>query len=84
LRALVYRTHIEHYLIPHLGRIRLAELTSRDIGAMFNTLAGMRTRRGRAYTPATLQRIRATLRAALNAAMREGLIHDRAWGLLHE
>jgi len=43
---------------------------------MFATLAATDTRYGRPPTPATLHRIRATLRAALNAAIRDGLLRD--------
>ena len=43
---------------------------------MFRALATADTGRGRPPTPGTLHRIRATLRAALNAAVREGLRSD--------
>ncbi len=43
---------------------------------MFATLAVTNNRTGRPPTPATLHRIRATLRTALNAAIRDGLIRD--------
>jgi integrase len=69
-----YADHVRLHLIPPLGRIELAELTARDISRMFAALAERRTRCGRPIAPATLHRIRATLRAALNAAVREGLI----------
>ncbi|MFD1547098.1 site-specific integrase [Nonomuraea guangzhouensis] len=59
----------------YLHRISDAtQLTTRDIGRMFAALAGRRTRYGKPIAPSTLHRIRATLRAALNAAVREGLI----------
>jgi integrase len=74
LRA--YTQHVEGHLIPHLGRIRLAELTSRQMTALFAALAVADTRYGRRPAPATLHRIRATLRAALNAAVRDGLLAD--------
>ena len=41
-------------------------------------LSAQRTRYGEALTSATLHRIRATLRAALNAAIRAGLISENA------
>ncbi|MEV7969276.1 hypothetical protein AB0O34_25300 [Sphaerisporangium sp. NPDC088356] len=41
---------------------------------MFVALAGRRNRYGRPLATATLERVRATLRAALNEAVREGLI----------
>ena len=71
-----YTEHVERHLIPHLGRIRLGELTGRDVTAMFATLSTTDTRFGRPPTPATLHRIRATLRSALNAAIRDGLLRD--------
>jgi hypothetical protein len=70
--------HIRRYLIPYLGRVTLAELTSADVMRLVLALSAQRTRYGEALTPATLQRIRATLRAALNAAIREGLIGENA------
>jgi integrase len=71
-----YTDHVERHLIPHLGRIRLGELTGRDVAAMFTTLTATDTRLGRPPTPSTLHRIRATLRSALNAAIRDGLLRD--------
>jgi len=71
-----YACHVEVHLIAHLGRIRLVELTGRHIAAMFATLAATESRTGRQPTPATLHGIRATLRAALNAAVRDGLRPD--------
>src|SRR6266540_1085140 len=71
-----YTEHVERHLIPHLSRIRLGELTGRDVTAMFAALIAMETRYGRPMTPATLHRIRATLRSALNAAIRDGLLRD--------
>ncbi|MBB5779336.1 site-specific integrase [Nonomuraea jabiensis] len=69
-----YADHVRLHLVPYLGRIELAQLTARDISRMFAALAGRRTRYGKPIAPSTLHRIRATLRAALNAAVREGLI----------
>ena len=54
----------------------MGELTGRDVAAMFAALAGTDSGYGRAPTPSTLHRIRATLRSALNAAIRDGLIRD--------
>lgn len=71
-----YRAHVERYLIPLLGRRALAELTVGHVEVMFTAIAAHRTRDGRPVTAATLQRIRATLRRALNVAIREQLLHD--------
>jgi hypothetical protein len=75
-----YADHVRLHLIPHLGRIELAELAGRDIARMFTVLASRRNRYGEPIVPSTLQRIRATLRAALNSAIREGLIASNPAG----
>ncbi|WP_158578955.1 tyrosine-type recombinase/integrase [Spongiactinospora rosea] len=69
-----YADHVRLHLIPHLGRIDLGKLTSRDVARMFSALAQRRTRYGVPIAASTLHRIRATLRAALNTAIREGLL----------
>jgi integrase len=69
-----YRQHLDCYLIPAIGQVPLALLTAADLRGM---LAGISRQRGAVSTPVsatTLTRIRATIRAALNAAIREGLI----------
>jgi hypothetical protein len=71
-----YTEHVELHLIPHLGRIRLGELTGHQVADMFHTLGSTNNRYGRPPTPATLHRIRATLRSALGAAIRDGLLRD--------
>lgn len=71
-----YTDHVERHLIPYLGRVRLAELTGRDVAEMFAVLTEAPGRLGRPLTPSSLHRIRATLRAALNAAVRDGLLRD--------
>jgi integrase len=86
-----YASHLNRYLLPHLGEIRLDKLRVGHIGAMFDVLAernetiaahraspDQKTRalaKGtRTIAPANMHRIRATLRAALNAAIRQRLI----------
>jgi hypothetical protein len=34
-----YTEHVERHLVPCLGRIRLAELTGRDVAQMFTVLS---------------------------------------------
>jgi integrase len=46
------------------------------VAAVFAVLSTTDTRFGRPMTPATLHRIRATRRSALNAAIRDGLLRD--------
>ena len=69
-----YRDHIDRYLIPSIGRITLADLTGRRLQACFDLLSRQRTRKGTLIAASTVDRVRATLRSALNAAVREGLI----------
>ena len=69
-----YCDHIDRYLIPSIGRITLVDLTSRRLQACFNLLARQRTRNGTPIAASTVNRVRATLRSALNAAVREGPI----------
>jgi len=68
--------HIERFLIPHLGTIRLAELTARGLTAFFTAVGQETNRFGQPHTPTTLAHIRTTPRAALNSATRAGLIPD--------
>ncbi|MFI7642547.1 DUF1707 domain-containing protein [Nonomuraea sp. NPDC049400] len=69
-----YATHIRLYLIPHLGRIRMHQLTSRDVNRLLAALASRPSPTGRRLSPATVVRIHATLRTAQNAAVRARLI----------
>jgi hypothetical protein len=65
-----------HRPLPHpsLGRITLANLTGKRLQACFDLLARQRTKAGTLIAASTVDRVRATLRSALNAAVREGLI----------
>jgi hypothetical protein len=54
----------------------LGELTGRQVAAMFAILAATPNKLSRVPSPSTLHRIRATLRSALNAAIRDGLIRN--------
>lgn len=69
-----YAMHARRHLVPHLGRERVAELTPARVQAMFISLIRTHAAAGRPLSAATLQRIQATLRAALNAAVRRGLL----------
>jgi integrase len=69
-----YRSLIEHYLIPHLGDIPLAELCYRDVKRMLVTLIVHGGVAGRKLSLESLQRIQSCLSTALRAAVREGLI----------
>jgi integrase len=64
------------YLAPYLGQVLLAELSAGHVQAMFTAITRQHQALGSPVSAATLNRIRATLRAALNAAVRRGLITD--------
>lgn len=69
-----YAAHVRDYLVPYLGGIPLADLSSGDVQAMFTAVIRGETALGHPISAATLHRIHATLRAALNRAVRAGLI----------
>ncbi len=63
-----YEMHIRIHLKPAIGRVRLTSLTPDDVQRLLNakSAAGL--------SPATVHRIRATLRSALNQAMKWNMI----------
>ncbi len=71
-----YTRDVEHFLIPHLGRLCLADLDTRRLRAAFAQIASTTNHRGRPQSPSCLQHLRTTLRAALNLAVREGVLVD--------
>jgi len=71
-----YAAHVRLYLGPYLGEVLLTELTVGQVQAMFTAITRQHQALGAPVSAATLARIRATLRAALNAAIRQGLITD--------
>lgn len=66
-----YRAHLDLYLLPALGDIVLRELTPQHISAFFRELETAQADRPRPMTAATMRRVYATLRSALNAAVRQ-------------
>ncbi|HEX9520334.1 MAG TPA: hypothetical protein VF940_29650 [Streptosporangiaceae bacterium] len=69
-----YASHVRLYLDPYLGQILLADLKAAHVQAMFTAITRQRAAQGNPVTAATLNRIKATLRAALNAAIRAGYL----------
>jgi len=69
-----YAAHVRGYLVPYLGGIPLADLSPANVQAMFTAITRGEAALGHPVSAATLRRIHATLRAALNAAVRAGLI----------
>lgn len=73
-----YVAHVRLYLTPYLGRILLADLSAAHVQAMFSAIVRQHQAVRRPMSASTLARIRATLRAALNAAIRAGHISINA------
>ncbi|MFG1926379.1 tyrosine-type recombinase/integrase [Cryptosporangium sp. NPDC048952] len=71
-----YTQHCDDFLIPALGRIPLRQLTTTDIATAYAGFRRRRNRYGQPLSAATIQRIHATLRAALKSAVRYGAIPD--------
>ncbi|GAA2021146.1 tyrosine-type recombinase/integrase [Catenulispora yoronensis] len=69
-----YEAICVNHLIPYLGAVPLATLTVRDIEAMLAAVRRHSAVWSRPITDATVQRIHATLRTALNAAVREQVV----------
>jgi integrase len=63
-----YRYHVDRYLVPGLGRRRVARLSGRDVRIYLEEL------RHRGVGARTVQYVHATLRAALEDAVREELL----------
>lgn len=76
LRA--YATHIDRYLIPHLGHLPLTKLAPGHVSTMLTALAHKTSQHGKPLSATTVRRIWATLRAALSWAVRAGLIERNA------
>ena len=69
-----YTAHMRMYLAPYLGQIMLADLSAAHVQAMFTAISRQHATAGTPISPATLARVKATLRAALNSAIRAGHI----------
>jgi Phage integrase, N-terminal SAM-like domain len=66
-----YTAHVRLHLVPHLSQVLLAELDTGHLDRAFTALL-----RQDGVTVATAHRVLATLRSALNTAVREKLIAD--------
>ncbi|WP_030439810.1 tyrosine-type recombinase/integrase [Actinoplanes subtropicus] len=74
--ATAYTAHVVNVLRPALGHHRLGALIRAHVQAVFDELASHRNRYHVKITAATVQRVRATLRRALNAAAAHGYLTD--------
>lgn len=86
-----YRQHIDAYLIPHLGRLRLGDLRATHVEKMLRDIAAPPVkpkpdekipkgakRNPKPLSPATIRRVHATLRSALTSAKRKHLVGHNA------
>ncbi|QGN50626.1 tyrosine-type recombinase/integrase [Micromonospora sp. WMMC415] len=69
-----YTRDVEQVLIPWLGTLCLADLDGRLLRAVFAEIAKTTNRKGLPQSASAMQHLRTTLRAALNLAVREGVI----------
>ncbi|WP_233624581.1 tyrosine-type recombinase/integrase [Actinoplanes sp. ATCC 53533] len=69
-----YTHDIQRFLIPIIGGLTLTELSTRQLTAAFAEIGRATNRYGLRHTVCTLQHLHRTLRAALNAAVRDGVI----------
>ena len=63
-----YETNVRRHIVPTIGHVRLTKLTAAMVQRLLNDL------RRQGLAPRTVQYVHATLRAALNVALRWGLI----------
>jgi integrase len=77
--AVSYRLHIDRYLTPHLGHIRLKDLRPTHVEELLRALCEKQEQEGaRQLSAATVRRVHATLRSALASAKRKRLIQFNA------
>ncbi|GAA2128458.1 hypothetical protein GCM10009727_19100 [Actinomadura napierensis] len=77
-----YADHVRRYLTPLLGHLLLAEVAVAHVEEIFQVITREHQAAGRRLSAATLDRIRATLRAAMNAALRAGLVEENPASLV--
>ncbi|WP_433611451.1 tyrosine-type recombinase/integrase [Dactylosporangium sp. CA-139114] len=69
-----YTRDVDTVLIPHLGRYRLADLDASVLRTVFAAIADTRNTKGRPQSVSAMHHLRTTLRAALNLAVKEGVL----------
>lgn len=67
-----YEAHVETYIKPHLGHVELLQLRAHHLDRCYAAIAS--GKRGRPISPSTVRRIHATLRSALNSAVKRRLL----------
>lgn len=66
-----YQEHIDLYLVPHLGQLKLRSLSASHIDAMVSAITSDVKKH---LSSTTIRRIHATMRSAMNAAVRRQLV----------
>jgi integrase len=79
-----YTQLCRNHLIPYLGRVPLRDLTGQQISGMLESVRRFSAASKRPVSDGTIARIFATLRAALNAAVRQGLIEHNPARLVEQ
>ncbi|MBX7270086.1 site-specific integrase [Micromonospora sp. Llam7] len=69
-----YNRDVDTVLIPQLGRYRLADLDAPLLRTVFAQIAATRNSKGRPQSASAMNHLRTTLRAALNLAVKEGVL----------
>lgn len=64
------RSLIDHHLVPHLGHLAVAKLTTADIDDFYRHLLKRGSRDERALSPGTVQRVHVVLHRAMAQAVR--------------
>ena len=65
---------VDTVLIPYLGRYRLADLDAQLLRTVLAAIADTRNSKGRPQSASAMNHLRTTLRAALNLAVKEGVL----------
>jgi integrase len=69
-----YVQHVECHIVPHIGSVKLPQLSGSQVNAMYATLAAHGARNGRPLSPRTIHHVHTCLSKACRDAVRWGLI----------
>jgi integrase len=70
----IYRQHIDDYLVPSLGALRLRDLRPGHVASLLEKLQAEKGKSGRALSTSTVTRVHACLRSALSTAVKMRLV----------
>src|SRR5215831_19491548 len=69
-----YRSNLENYIVPELGRLKLDELNKATVKDFIGKIRRLKTRRGREFSRDSIRLMIASLRAVLSEAIDDGFI----------